>query len=83
MDQKGPKMGGARLSRTVNINFPKEDHKIVCYTKTQQNSTNRLEDISKNVDLGQKGASLDQKGPKMGGARFFTDCKRQFSKRRP
>ena len=31
---------------------------------------NRLEDIGQNVDLGQKGANLDQKGPKMGGNRF-------------
>ena len=33
--------------------------------------------------LGQKGVNLDQKGPKMGGARFFLDCKPQFSERRP
>ena len=33
--------------------------------------------------LGQKGANLDQKGPKMGGAKFSPDCKPQFSKRRP
>ena len=31
--------------------------------------------------LGQKGANLDQKGPKMGEARFFLDCKHQFSKK--
>ena len=31
--------------------------------------------------LGQKGANLDQKGSKMGGARFFPDCKHQFSKK--
>ena len=31
-DQKGPKMGGARFFRTVNINFPKEDHKKSFYT---------------------------------------------------
>ena len=30
--------------------------------------------------LGQKGANLDQKGPKMGEARFLSDCKHQFSK---
>ena len=30
---KGPLMGGARFLRTVNINFPKEDHKISFYTK--------------------------------------------------
>ena len=33
--------------------------------------------------LGQHGANLDQKGPKMGGARFFQNPKPQFSKRRP
>ena len=38
---------GPDLSRTLNINFPKEDH---------------LNDISSNVDSGQKGANLDQKG---------------------
>ena len=59
-------MGGARFSRT-----PKEDHKISFYSKNQQNSTNRLDDISQNVDFGQKRANLDQKGPKMGGTRFF------------
>ena len=48
LDHKGPKMGGARLFLTVNISFPKEDHKISFYTKNQQNSTNRLEDISQN-----------------------------------
>ena len=32
--------------------------------------------------LGQKGANLDQKGPNMGRARFFPDCKHQFSKRK-
>ena len=46
LDQKGPKMGGARFFQTVNISFPKEDHKISFYTKNQQNSTNHLEDIS-------------------------------------
>ena len=32
--------------------------------------------------LGLKGANLDQKGPKMGGARFLLECKHQLSKRR-
>ena len=32
--------------------------------------------------LGQKGANLDQKGHKMGGPRFFPDCKLQFSKKK-
>ena len=33
--------------------------------------------------LGLKDANLDQKGPKMGGERFFQNPKPQFSKRRP
>ena len=32
----------------------KEDHKTSFYTKNQQNSMNRLEDISSNVDFGLK-----------------------------
>ena len=44
-DQKGPKMGGANFFRTVNLNFPKEDHKNSFYTKNHQNLINRLEDI--------------------------------------
>ena len=32
---------------------------------------NPLEDMSQNVDFGPKKANLDQKGPKMGGTRFF------------
>ena len=47
LDQKGPKMGGARFFWTVNTNFPKEDHKISFYTKNQQNSINHLKDKPK------------------------------------
>ena len=79
LDQKGPKVGGARFSRTRNLNFLKEDHKISFYTKNQQNSMNRSEDMI----LGLKGANLDQRGTKMGGARFSMNCKPLFSKRRP
>ena len=71
LDQKGPKMGGARFSLTANLTFLKEDHKISFYTKNQQNSIYRLEDIAKMLILGQKGANLDQKWPKMGRTRFF------------
>ena len=42
----------------------------------------RLEHLSSNVDFGPKGANLDQKETKIGGARFFLDFKPQFSKRR-
>ena len=59
----GPKWAGLDFSWTVNINFPKEDHKINFYTKNQQNSTNRLEDISQNVDFGPKRGKF---GPKRG-----------------
>ena len=45
---------GLYFSRTVNINFPKEDHKIIFYTKNHQNSMNHLEDIRQNVDFGPK-----------------------------
>ena len=44
--KKGPIKGGAKFFRTVNLNFPKEDHKNSFYTKNPQNSMNRLEDIS-------------------------------------
>ena len=44
--KKGPKMGRAKFFRTVNLNFPKEDHQNSFYTKNHQNSMNPLEDIS-------------------------------------
>ena len=62
LNQKGSKMGMARFFHTVNINFPKEDHKISFYIKNQQNSINHCEDISLNVDFGPKKAKF---GPKM------------------
>ena len=71
LDQKGPKMGGARFFQNPNLKFLYEDHKINFYSKNQQNSINRLEDKAKMLILGQKGANLDQKGPKMGETRFF------------
>ena len=46
----------------------------------QQNSTNRLEDISQNVDFGPKRSNLDQKGLKMGGAKFFRTVNLNFPK---
>ena len=59
--KRAKKWGGLEFSRTVNINFLKEDHKISFYTKNQQNSMNRLEDIIKNVDFGPKRGKF---GPK-------------------
>ena len=41
-----------------------------------------FEDISSNVDFGPKGGKLGPKKAKMGVAKFFPDCKPQFSKRR-
>ena len=61
LDQKGPKMGGLDFSRTVNISFPKENHKISFYTKNQQNSMNHLEYMSQNVDFRSKKGKF---GPK-------------------
>ena len=58
---KRAKMGGARFFRTANLSFTKEDHKISLYTKNQQNSMSRLEDIRPNVDFGPKRGTF---GPK-------------------
>ena len=35
--KKGPKWAGLDFSRTANLSFTKEDHKISFYTKNQQN----------------------------------------------
>ena len=59
--KKGPKWAWLDFSRTVNLNFFKEDHKIGFYTKYQQNSTNCLVDISHNVGFGPKRGKF---GPK-------------------
>ena len=45
LDQKGPKMGGAKFFRTVHLNFPTKDHKNSFYTKNHPNSMNRIGDI--------------------------------------
>ena len=45
--------------------------------------SDKKECISQNIDFGPKGASFDQKWSKMGGSRFFLDCKHQFSKEKP
>ena len=59
--KKGPKWAWLDFSRTVNLIFFKEDHKIGFYTKKQQNLMNHLEDISQNVDFGPKRGKF---GPK-------------------
>ena len=81
--KQGPITGGAKFFRTVNLNFPKEDHMNSFYTKNHPHSINHLEDISQNVDFRSKGANLDQKGSKMGVAGFFPDFKPQFFQSRP
>ena len=44
LDQKGPKMGGAKFFWTVNLNFPKEDNKNSFYTQNHENSMNHIEE---------------------------------------
>ena len=83
MDQKGPKMSGAKIFRTVNLNFPKEDSMNSFYTKNHPYSMNHIEDISQNVDFRSKAANLDQKGYKMGVARLFPDFKPRIFQSRP
>ena len=80
LDQK---WAGLDFSRTINLYFLKEDHMISFYKKNQQNSMNRLEDISQNVDFGPKGTNLDQKGPKMGKIRFFPELSLDYFINRP
>ena len=46
LDQKGPKWAWQDFSWTLNLNFFKVDHKIGFYTKNQENSTSRFEDIT-------------------------------------
>ena len=70
-DQKGPKMGGARFFRNVNINFPKENHKISFYTKNQQNLKNRSGDISQNADFGPKWGKFGPKRAQNGRNQIF------------
>ena len=74
-------MDRAKFFQAVNLNYPKEDHKNSFYTKNHQNSMNPLEDKAKTLILGQKGANLDQKGSKMGVARFLLDYKPHFFKK--
>ena len=64
--KKGPKWVGLDFFRTVNINFPKRDHKISFYAKNQRNSMNRLEDNSQNVDFGPKRGKFRSKWGKFG-----------------
>ena len=81
-DDFGPKRGkfgqkraqngrGQIFSRTVNINFPKEDHKISFYTQNKQSSMYCLEDISQNVDFGPKRGKFGPKRAQNGGGQIF------------
>ena len=47
VDRKRPKKGGTRFFQTVNLNFLKEDHYTSFYTKNQQSSMKRLEQVQK------------------------------------
>ena len=71
LDQKGPKMGEARFFPDCKHQFSKEDHKISFYTKNQQNSMNRLEDISQNVDFGPKRGKFGPKRAQNGWNQIF------------
>ena len=71
LDQKGHKMGGARFFLNRKPQFLKEGHKISLYTKNQQNSTNRLEDISLNVDFGPKRGKFGPKRAQNGRNQIF------------
>ena len=59
--QKTAQMGGARFFQIPNLNFLREDHNISFYTKNQQNSMDRLVDISQNVDFGAKRGKFGRK----------------------
>ena len=73
LDQKGPKMSGARFLRTININFRKANHKISFYTKIQQNSMKKLDDISQYVDFLFKRGKLGQKRAQNGRGSIFPE----------
>ena len=76
-------MGGARLFLDCKAQCSK---RIPKDKFLYQKSTKFNEPFGRQAQmliLGLKGANLDQKGPKMGGAKFFQDCKHHFYKRRP
>ena len=59
--KKGLKRVGPDFSWTLNINFPKKDHKTSIYTKNQQHSMNPMEDIGSNVNFGPKIGKFEPK----------------------
>ena len=72
LDKKQPKMGGGLdFSGTVNLSFPKKNHKISLYTKNQQNSMKALEDMSQNVDFGPKKGKFGPKRAQNGWNQIF------------
>ena len=71
LDQKGRKMGGTGFSPGCKPQFSKKDHKISFYTKNQQNSMKRLEDISQNNDFGPKRAKFGPKWAQNGRNQIF------------
>ena len=62
---------GLDFSRIPNLNFLREDHKISFYTKNQQNSTDRLENIGKNVGFGPKRGQFGPKRAQNGRNQIF------------
>ena len=81
MAQKGPTMGGSRFFPDYKSQFSKEDHKIRFYTKNQQHSMSRLEDVSQNLVLCLKGTNLVQKGTKRGELDFSRTINFSFPKK--
>ena len=68
---KRAKMGRAKFFRTVNLNFPKEDHMNSFNTKNHPYSMNHLEDISQNVDFRSKGGKFGPKRVQNGRDKIF------------
>ena len=59
------------ISWTLSLDFSQEDHKTSIYTKNQQHSMNRLEDIGSNVDFGPKRGKFGPKRAQKGRGRIF------------
>ena len=69
--KRAQKRVGPDFSWTSNIHFLQDDHKNSIYTKNQQNSMNRLEDIGSNVDFGPKRGKFGPKRAQKGRGRIF------------
>ena len=71
LNQKMSQKGRGRIFPGLYINFPQEHHKTSTYTKNQQNSMSRLEDIGSNVDFGPKRGKFGPKRAQKGRGRIF------------